>query len=104
MKTLIAAAAAAVALTAPAFAQITDVEAHFASEFTSNDAKIYDGVPGNVTDRALELHAQIFAEDESNNRSLVPAADDLRFSTRGVVNDVAADLLAQIKAESLEDE
>ena len=99
MKTLIAAAAAAVALTAPAFAQVTDVEAHFASEFTSNDAKIYDGVPGNVTDRAVELHAGIYAEDETNNRGFSLEADDVRFSTRGVVNDVAADIFAQLAEE-----
>ena len=79
MKTLIAAAAATLAISAPAFAQITDVEAHFASEFTSNDAKIYDGVPGNVTDRAVELHAGIYAEDDTNNRGWFGMSGRVRF-------------------------
>ncbi|MEL6643935.1 MAG: hypothetical protein AAFQ79_08375 [Pseudomonadota bacterium] len=99
MKTLIAAATLAL-ISAPAFAQITDVEAHFASDFTGNEAKIYDGVPGGLTETALELHAALYAEDDSNNGGLEFQADDLRFSTRGVVNSVAADIFAQIEAES----
>ncbi|MEL6645918.1 MAG: hypothetical protein AAFQ79_18450, partial [Pseudomonadota bacterium] len=63
-----------------------------------------DGVPGNVTDAALEIHAGLYEEDESNNRGLSVEGDDLRFSTRGVVNDVAAEIFAEIKAESRDDE
>ncbi|MEO1580154.1 MAG: hypothetical protein AAFS05_15935, partial [Pseudomonadota bacterium] len=63
MKTLIAAATLAL-ISAPAFAQVSDVQAHFASDFTSNEARVYtDGVDGNVTDLALELHAGLYEED-----------------------------------------
>ncbi|MEO1455328.1 MAG: hypothetical protein AAFV31_16060 [Pseudomonadota bacterium] len=104
MKTLIAAATLAL-ISAPAFAQVTDVEAHFASDFTANEARVYtDGVDGNVTDLALELHAALYEEDETNNRGLSVEADDIRISTRGVANEVAADIFAQIKAESRDDE
>ncbi|MEL6801508.1 MAG: hypothetical protein AAFO80_16670, partial [Pseudomonadota bacterium] len=83
----------------------SDVQAHFASDFTSNEARVYtDGVDGNVTDLALELHAALYEEDESNNRGLSVEADDIRISTRGVVNSVASDVFAQIKAESRDGE
>ncbi|MBT8454743.1 MAG: hypothetical protein HKO95_04030 [Rhodobacteraceae bacterium] len=99
MKTLIIAAAAALSLTAPAFAQVTDVEAHFAQDFTSNDAKIYDGVDGGTNDLALDLHAGLYEEDESNNRGLSVTGDSIRVSTKGVANDVAASIFARLAEE-----
>lgn len=103
MKTLILASAAALALTAPAFAaqvSLGDVEAHFASDFVSNEAKIYDAVEGGTTEAALEIHAGLFAEDESNNGGVDFSASDFRVSTKGVANSVAADIFAQLADES----
>ncbi|MEM1065396.1 MAG: hypothetical protein AAGJ74_09095, partial [Pseudomonadota bacterium] len=86
--------------TAPAFAQVTDVQAHFASDFTSNDAKIYDGVgaPANAT--ALEIHASLYEQDEDNNRGLDVSGETLSVSTRGVANERAAQIFADLAEEN----
>ena len=100
MKTLILSAAATLALSGAALAQVTDVEAHFAKDLTGNEAKIYDGVDGGVTDTALELHAALYAEDEDNNRGLDVTPSSLRVSTKGVANDTATQIFARIAEES----
>ncbi len=99
MKTLILSAAATLALSGAALAQVSDAEAHFAKDFVGNEAKIYDGVDGGVTETALELHAALYAEDEDNNGGLDMTPSDLRISTRGVVNETAAEIFARIDAE-----
>ena len=77
MKTLILSAAATLALSGAALAQVTDAQAHFAQDFTGNEALIYDGVPGDVSPSSL------------------------RVSTKGgIVNDVAAGIFAQIADEN----
>ncbi|MEM1065621.1 MAG: hypothetical protein AAF771_14350 [Pseudomonadota bacterium] len=100
MKTLIAAAAAALALTAPAYATVTDAQAHFASDFTSNDAKIYDGVASPATDTALAIHASLYDQDESNNGGLSLSTETIRMSSKGVANETAAKIFSDLAAEN----
>ena len=101
MKTLILSTAAALALATPALADIDtarDVHKQIAAEQTSNDGRLvfngYGVAPG-----AAEVFAQLYAEDESNNRGVAPSASDIRVSTKGSVSADLQGVFARIAEE-----
>ena len=91
-------AAAAIAMTTPAFAgpqTLLEIRKHFAADDSGNEAVIYDG-QNRISPDAARIHANIAARDDTGNMGTTLDASDFLSGSGSIVNAKAARILSEM--------
>ena len=99
MKSIILTSALVLGLAAPAFAGSADFAAqHFAADNTGIESVVFSSSTQGLSNQAIDILAELTAENTGADSHFTVSNGSATASTRGAVNDRAANIFAELLA------